>query len=188
MRIYTQGEYSEIDWAPEAVDLEDAKERIFEVFSSQLTDLVKSRGHLFDLSEFYERHERSEYNNLLGQQLVEQMSHLGRTSLRYTIWGMGAHLLIQEKFPDCRLVAAFDTFEEGEFFGLGIRHPEQLGEGGFDFLFICTHAGRQDALKKVEALGLESRVDYMFLVSRVVNPNHSASEDFKRHLAQFIVN
>ena len=189
-KIYTCQEYECIDWQPKSIDIEWFKDHVFNMFSSRIEAVLSTRSALLEVSSFYEARAKSEYNNILAQQLVEQMSGRGGQSLRYAIWGVGAggalaRLLIQEKFPDFYLVAAFDSFEKGRFFGVEIAHPDFLESVDFDFLFICTHAGRHDALKKVSLLGLQAGKDYMFMVSRVVASSHGfASAHFKKSLQQ----
>ncbi|WP_157831689.1 polysaccharide pyruvyl transferase family protein [Pseudomonas sp. YY-1] len=190
-KIHTRETFADINWQPQSLDLEALKEQMFGIFAEQLQALVRSREALYELSSFFEERERAPYNNRLAGQLAVGMASLQRKSLRYAIWGAGAggtlaHLLIQETYPDYRMVAIVDGFETGGFFGLDIRHPDSLAELDYDFLFICTYSGREEARRKLLELGREEGKDYMFLVSHVVNTRHGASEDFKSQLARFI--
>lgn len=191
VRIHTRETFAQIEWRPRALELEALKEQMFGIFAEKLQALVRSREALYDLSAFFEDRDRAPYNNRLAEKLASSMSTLQRKELRYAIWGVGAggtlaHLLIQEKHPDHRMVRIVDGFETGRFFGLDICSPDSLNALDYDFLFVCTYSGREEARRKAAELGLVEGKDYMHLVSHVVNTRQEASEDFKRQLARFI--
>lgn len=190
-RIYSCEDFSEIDWYPNPVDLEEVKDCLIDVFSRRLKELVDSRVPLYELSSYLENREKANYNNKILYKLREAMGQFPRKGLRYVIWGAGAggtlaHMLIRDEYPDYRMVAVVDSFEKGSFFGVEIFHPDALAELEYDFLFICTYSGREEARRKVEEFGFHEYRDYMVLVSHVVNSHKESSESFKCQLSRFM--
>ena len=172
--IHAPEQFDRIDWDVAAPDLEAVKEQTFQVFVSRLRALMDSRAPLYALSGFYESRTRAAYNNVLAAQLRANTHLPADRPLRYVIWGTAAggasaHLLIREKLPQARMVGAVDSFDRGGFFGLSVQPPDQLAALDYDFLFICTWSGREDAVRAATALGLQSGRDYMPLVSRVTS-------------------
>lgn len=187
VKVYGIEDLCDIDWNPQALDVEHVKEHLFALFSERLQALIASRRYLCELSAFYEERARSRYSDGLARLLDENMSRLDRKPYNYAIWGVGAggtlaHLLIRETFPDFRMVAAVDAFERGEFFGLPIRHPDDLDDLNYDFLFVCTFSGQDAAERKLGELGLEKHTQWMHLVVRTVNHHREVNEAFRNQL------
>lgn len=88
------------------------------------------------------------------------------SKLSYLIWGAGTGGRITKKVLDgqtgyfiCK--GFIDTYVTGNFLDCNIYRPEKLTELDYDYLFIATVPGKEDAIEKLKKLGKENIKDFL---------------------------
>lgn len=183
VKIYSLEMFEEIDWNQNPVNVEDIKDKIFRIFEKQINSVFQAKKDIYELSTIYETRQKSQYNNSLSEKLIKNMEKLDKDDLKYVIWGTGAggtlaYQLIKEKYPKFKMVMAVDTYDKGYFWGIEIKHPDELKKYTFDYIFICTYSGRYSAIAKMKELEIEENKYYMFLLSKVINKHKGIKKNF----------
>lgn len=88
--------------------------------------------------------------------------------VNYIIWGASnagkiTKEIIDEAFPNFKLVAFIDKYKKGELEGYNIYSPEDLKNIKFNYAFIATSPGRYDAEKSLALLQMNHCIDYLVL-------------------------
>ena len=88
---------------------------------------------------------------------------------RYLIWGTGSGGEITRKalsidLPQAELIGYLDNYKEGFFNGNPIYKSTQISELSFDYIFIATEPGKEEAIKILRTLGLENIKDFLCTV------------------------
>lgn len=165
LTIYTPDKYENIDWNPKPIYFEEHKKRIKDLAVKRITEAFSKYNDIFEISEFYENRTRGNYNNLYFDVLKKMPSELG-DDFKYVIWGtsqIGIHAYskISEIFPKSKMVAAIDTYANGEFFGKIVERPEKLGFYNDAYIFIASYSGEKDIVNELKKLGKEKYKDYI---------------------------
>lgn len=92
-----------------------------------------------------------------------------KSDFRYVIWGAsnGGRItkeIANNYFKDSKCAGFIDKFKEGKFEDSTIFKPEQINDIGFDYVFIATEPGKEEAINKLENIGLKSIDDFLCTV------------------------
>ncbi|OPJ54847.1 glycosyltransferase [Clostridium oryzae] len=87
----------------------------------------------------------------------------------YIIWGAsnGGNMLysvINESFNNMKLCAYIDKYKGGEFNGVKIVHPDKISDIKFDYIFIATQPGKEEAEIYLNNLGYKRTYDYTYIL------------------------
>lgn len=169
IQIYTPETYDSIDWTPKPIYYEDIKEIMIEIAIDKIKSTYDKYEKICDLSQFYEQRKKSNYGNFYYTKLKQLPKHLGE-DFKYIIWGTGqiginAFNVISSKFPKSKMVAAVDSFCEGNFFGLEIQKPNVIKNYQDTYVFIATYSGESYAIDILRQLGKRNMYDFMSLAT-----------------------
>ncbi|MCM1251871.1 MAG: polysaccharide pyruvyl transferase family protein [Clostridium sp.] len=177
--IYDAEHFGEIDWNPHTVDVEELKESIIKVVSKRLKYLKESREDIYELSDFWEKRNKVQYNYKLYVRLQYMRERFSQEqNFGYIIWGAGVHgkqayKMIREYFPNAELMAVVDNYMEGTIFGLDIIKPKEISLKKFDYALITTHPGRFEAVELLTAMGKKQGLDWCYFMSKDVPEEHN---------------
>lgn len=170
--LYDLHSYSEINWNPKSIDIEDMKKKMERIFKKQIHNCVEKYNDIVELTEFLESREKVEYDRVLKTELMNSLSAKKGKTFRYVLWSVGAHASIahntmKEEFPEAELVAVVDKHEVGKiFFDCVCISKEKLSQVSFDFAILASYPGRFDAKKTMDSLNKKQGEDYCFFISR----------------------
>ena len=128
---YTTEHYSEIDWAPKAVDFECDKAKIKQVFFDKVR-AAASRAALENMWEAKKPFYEIDYHTATS--LAVQAIPFPMTGFRYAVWGIvlsAAYYLdeaMKSLIPRAELVAGVDIAAEGTYCGCDIIKPDKIKE------------------------------------------------------------
>ena len=100
---------------------------------------------------------------------LEQQIDFGKEEFRYMIWGSDisgqyGYKKVQERFPNGKMVAYIDSFQEGEVDSIPVILPEKIKEYGTDYVFICTNGGGRYAKEYLDGIGMQIMNEYFKIV------------------------
>jgi hypothetical protein len=145
--IYTQEEFSSIDWEPRPAAYEAYKEKVLELTIHRLWDTFHRYEPFFDISTFYEDRMKKNYIvdafSSIKQYVDMQMSDPDK-EYQYSIWGLTqmSDLLVDyiaQKCPRARLMHVYDTFKTLSFRGLTSQVPEKIADYPDEIVFVTTN-------------------------------------------------
>jgi len=161
VKIHTRDTFAEIDWNPEAPDIEEVKQTIRSAAARQI-ELARERWAPWaEISAFYESRERSHYNHLMEQALRRLLPD-DSAPLRFAFWGANTHGVrlsraLRELRPGSELIVVVDEYLQAErFCGVPVvrsDHLEALQRDGV-YVFIATFAGRDYAEQHLQRAGV----------------------------------
>ncbi len=169
--IYDIEHYGEIDWNPAARDCEWVKERLFEVFQSNIHAL-KNRNNMKIISKYWENRNKVDYDGRLWKKLEGlRERYNAEDEFSYIIWGAGVHgklayTMLKEHFPNARMLICVDKYVEGSFFDGRICKPQEVSGYSFDYALITSHPGRFEAVQELNKMGKKWRKDYCYFISK----------------------
>ena len=152
LHIYTPNEFGNIDWNPKVVEYEHEKKLLLDMFAGQIKKVYNDNKDIYELSSFYEIRERSNYNNMYSEKLMDLKAEVG-PKLEYAIWGATANASILLKnipkiFGDYKLVAIIDEYVTGKFQGIQIEKSSCITEHDSNVVyFIVAEAAKEHAIK-----------------------------------------
>lgn len=171
--IYDAEHYSEIDWAPAACECEWIKEKLFDVFKSNILAL-SSRKNMQTIDQYWEDRVKADYDGRLWRKLAGLRNRFNTDDeFFYLIWGAGVHgklayTMLKKHFPHAKMVVCVDKYVDGEFFDGVICKPEEVFNYSFDYALITSHPGRFEAVQALNKMGMEWEKDYCYFISKDV--------------------
>lgn len=168
--IFSPERYNQIDWNPTPTNQEMIKEKLISFAIQRIQQTYEKFSFPYQISEFYEQREKSEYGNFYKLALKKLPNTLSE-DFTYIIWGTGqiginAYQVISETYPKSRMVLAVDSFCTGSFFGIEIEKPEEILHYPDAYVFIATYSGEKCAKDKLENYGKILYRDYMSLATK----------------------
>ena len=136
--LYSEYNYSSIDWYPQPVDYEESKQKLLDFNIKRITDTYDLYSNMKKITEYYgtltSRNEYPSFRDTVAydnQSVFKWLStHFSsRDKFSYVLWGITdatdkVYNTIQQTYPYAKLVAAVDRFKEGAFHGIKITKPE----------------------------------------------------------------
>lgn len=168
-RLYSVDEFSEINWTPEQVDIENIRKKLFDAWKNIITgNLKKYKDDLIAIDDFYSQRIKADYFKSFKKILYNLKATPDDT---YAIWGGGQHcdyviMLMSQIWPKVRLKAIFDKYKRGSINGISITDSEAENDYNYDFIFITTLPGMKEAIKRLEKKGKKRDVDYFIMISK----------------------
>lgn len=150
IKPYQLLDYDNIDWNPEAINIEDVKKVMLQFFNKILNN-ESGESELKWLDEFYSNRSKIEPYQGIRMSLSVLKNYFHENSFKYAIWGAGYHAgfvktLMDELYPEAELACVIDRFKNGEFNGKTImKTPDK--KTIFDCLLITSTPGTNDALR-----------------------------------------
>ncbi len=170
--IYNSEHYGEINWSPQALEIEDLKQDITSLVIEKLRKVWKDKRGIYDLSAYWENRNRAEYNHKLYLRLKDLREKYNKEDFfEYIIWGAGVHgrlaySMVSELFPNAKLVAIVDKYMDGEMFGCKIVRSDAIKEMKFDYALITTHLGRHEAVEALSEMNKQVGKDWGYFISK----------------------
>lgn len=167
---YQLGEYDKINWNPLPVNIENAKNKMINLFKSLLLKDKNSAIKEFRwLDNYYSSRNRVKPYKMFREKIINVFDNYKNKKVKYIIWGAGYHCryayeIITEVNPMAQLVAIVDKYRTGEYKGVDIIKPNELVDCNFDHIFITTVPGTKDALEWIEKYKPENK--YTFITSQ----------------------
>lgn len=170
--IYNSEHYEEINWFPQAVEIEELKENMISLVIQKLKKLLEDKEKCYDLSAYWENRNHAEYNNKLYHRLknLKEKYH-EEDAFKYIIWGAGVHgrlaySMVSELFPNAKLTAIIDNYMDGSMFECKIIRPQDVVKREFDYALITTHLGRFEAVKILSDMNKQKGKDWCYFISK----------------------
>ncbi len=158
LTLYTPDKFKEIVWNPEAVDYEEDKRAITEIFIREIQRRFEQVKDSQWLNDYYGLRTRSMINSELVKGLKE-LPFARNKRIRYGIWGLIAQAqtiknVIENHFEDWRLETIIDKAAAGTFEGREVKKPEDIAGQDADIIyFILPVAAHEDAKILLTKLG-----------------------------------
>lgn len=171
--ISSRENYDKIIWNPIAPDFEYVKNLLIqhalgriqnnigkkdlENMEHQLTDFFMSRT----VTCAYKESHMITHNN--GYRFDEYANKFWNPNapIRYAFWGVSKNnaeywkYYVESKYPRAELVAVFDSFREGELFGLSYQSPERIKDYEDIYVIVCSVGAAGVALKLFKKLNID---------------------------------
>lgn len=164
--IYSESSFAEIDWSPKPIDYEDKKYKLLQFFAKRLQDAYDQYEPFYAVSEFYENRNRARYGSFYYDRLM-RIRKLGKTDFEYLIWGCGligntCQRIMEQAFPQAKLIAGVDNFVTGEWQGVKVIQPKDLNRYKDRVIILATYSGREECFAKMKELGLAENIDFFY--------------------------
>ncbi len=154
--LYTSEHYSEIDWNPKKVDLEQEKK----IIKQLLFDKIREKENRIALENMWNNKESIyEVDYSTGTSHAVRKIPFPKTDLKYAVWGciiQAAFFLdeaMKKMIPQAKLVAGIDIAAEGKYCGVDIIKPEYIENLPVDTVIIVAapsaHAPARELLEKL---------------------------------------
>lgn len=150
--VYTKDRYSEIDWSPNSVDIEDIKARILEHDARRIKSVYEKYADTADISQFFESKVTKDNNYIRRLKSYIESNWNKVDNIEYVVWGVTQIAyevveFIKYNYPQARLVGVVDEFRDLVFQGhTTIRSAELLKHR--DWKIIATGNSSSIALSK----------------------------------------
>lgn len=173
IHIYDIDEFSNINWKPEPVKLENVKKLFYSIFSYR----VKHYGQNIDsqvdksikeLNNFYSNRNKSAYNKSILYKINKMISLRNTSSIDCLIWGAGRTgtilcNIINKNFPNINIISIIDTYKTGTLKGIPIIKPYEIKNYPNNYIFIATIPGKRIAEDMLKRMGKKDSRDYTFI-------------------------
>ncbi|OPJ54844.1 glycosyltransferase family 2 protein [Clostridium oryzae] len=89
--------------------------------------------------------------------------------LNYLVWGASnggkiSKEIISQMMPTSKCIGFIDKFKTGDFEGENIYKPHEIINIDFDYIFIATEPGREQAILKLKSIGMDSIKQFLCTV------------------------
>lgn len=147
---YTSAHYSEINWNPVPVDIEEEKEKIKEIFFNK----VRTAASRVELEKMWADKKpiyQIDYNTATSC-AVEKIP-FPQNKFKYAVWGvvLSAAFYLEEamrkQVPQAELIAGIDIAVQGEYCGVEIIKPEEIGNLSIETVIIVAAPSAQKQAK-----------------------------------------
>jgi len=170
IRLYPASEFSQIDWHPAAVDYEDTKKKLLELFCAQIQAAYEKYVRPFTISGFYEDRKRALYGSHYIERIRTMHSYMPE-EFDYLIWGCGligenALSIMRREFPKAHCAGAVDSFITGVWHDLPVISPDRLTEYPCTFVILANYSGREECREYLRQLGYVEDKDFLYIASR----------------------
>ncbi|WP_303725348.1 polysaccharide pyruvyl transferase family protein [Anaerovibrio lipolyticus] len=133
LKIYEQNEWSNIDWAPEAVEYEALKQEIILEDIQRIKDTangIKTQKYKDYFQVSADLVSGVEYGDLIRIKQFVENNWRGEKRVEYAIWGVTqlaerAYRYLQENFGNAKLVNVYDNYRDLEFHNIKAKTIEK---------------------------------------------------------------
>lgn len=171
--VYSRENYDKINWSPGISNFENIKKLLIdhalgriqntigkaelETMEQRLTNFFMSRTVT---CEYKKSHEITHRN---GERFDTYAAEFWNpdTPIKYALWGASENNCaywknhIESNYPCAKLVAVFDSFREGELFGLPYMRPEKIIDYSDIYIIVCSVGVAEVASKIFRGLNMD---------------------------------
>ncbi len=170
--FYTRDEFAEIDWYPEAIDIEEMKERMKRIVKKRIGEAFDKYTDICDQSAALELKEPADYG--LIDYYDEAIEYIEKNwtkedNIRYGFWGVNnnaeyIYSYLSKKYPNAKMEKIYDTYKKFEFHGINSETPDVMQADDRIFIFVTTFVAGYVAEKMFLQKGIGK--DMYFLCNR----------------------
>ncbi|MDK2932820.1 MAG: hypothetical protein PWP27_630 [Clostridiales bacterium] len=130
--------------------------------------LIKYRVHT-ESKSYKDNQDYSAIKDVINIKLDYVQNMIGNKNMNYIIWGAGnggaiAENILKYRIPNSKLVGYIDKYKKGILNNISIYKPDEIKKINFDYVFIATVPGREEAEEYLNKLGLISIKNYIHLI------------------------
>jgi hypothetical protein len=97
---------------------------------------------------------------------LDVFNNCTKKNFRYLIWGASnggkiSKEVIENIIPDSTCIGFIDKFKKGEFERIKIFNPDKLNSIKFDYVFVATEPGKEEAINKLESMRLQNIKNFL---------------------------
>ena len=81
--LYTPDIFDKIDWSPKAIDYEEDKEKIINIYMNEIQKRYKEYDDIYSLSSYFEARNKQEYNKKIREELYKLPSQKRRVNMLF---------------------------------------------------------------------------------------------------------
>lgn len=158
--VYTEEQYSNINWDPEPVDCEELKQKVLKVSAKRITDTYNKYKDIYEISSFYECEVPK---NLFVDNFSNTVDYLNKhytkdSSFKYSLWGITqtaemVYNYISQNYKYATLVAVIDQFKKCSFCGVTSSKKEIMETEKNTVCFVCSGAAMPEAKEYFDQIG-----------------------------------
>lgn len=168
IHLYSEKDFAAIDWRPDPVDFSYVKKLFLDSFCNAVLnhDYKKDASKL--LNDFYINREKAEYGNHYRDKIKSFFDN--SSVFEYIIWGCGligntVWNIMNEEYPNAKLLYAVDSFFEGLWHDVEVIRPEQLLKKSKNRIIIATFSGKEQAYEVLKKANYIESVDFVYVAT-----------------------
>lgn len=166
IKLYSEDEFSTIDWNPESIDFEKTKNTVKSLIFEVIQSSYKKYRLMYEVSHFYEDRKRALYGNRYYK--ILQSLEFPNDNFDYIIWGCGlignnVYRIMRDLYPNARLKVAVDEYVEGDWHGVKVIRSKDLEKYPDCFVILSTYSGKECGFNVMEKLGRKEYKDFIYL-------------------------
>jgi len=164
IHVYTEDEFSQIDWNPSDVLYEDEKKKILDNAVMQINNACEKYSSIFDISQYYEncKVDKVVYIEHFSN-VVETIKKMWREDdhFKYAFWGVTQkteliYEYISSYYKNSNLVAVFDKAKQVNFHGVQSSPNDEILLRDDVFVFVTAATANDPARKLFNSIGKEN--------------------------------
>ena len=147
IHLYTENEFSSINWNPDSVIYEDHKNNVIQLVKKRISSTYNKYSDIYSISFFYEQRNRKEYTTEYTDKLRKFIIQKWKKHeyFTYSIWGLThfakyVYEYISSNYPNASLTNVYDRYRNINFNGHDTLSPENIVHDIDEFIFV-TSAG-----------------------------------------------
>ena len=159
MHVYSEDEFKNINWKPEAVEYEEFKRRILDNAAHRVMDAYNKYKDMFEISEFYEGDtSRTDYFEAISDAIdYLNYNYAPEDTFKYCLWAVTqtakmVNKYISMHFPNAELQAVIDKTKRIEFCGVQVTDKSWIGEHKETLCLVCAPAAMPEAREYFKAI------------------------------------
>ncbi len=163
--IYEEGNFCQINWAPNPVFYEDFKNTLLENAAFRVLDAFNREKNILNIHKFYymPSKEKYEIESLENAKKYVETAWKSSAEKKYILWGVTqtAELIfeyISQNYPEAILIGVIDNFHSQIFHGIQTITSESLFYHRDAVIFITAESANKVASELCVYLGIESYV------------------------------
>ena len=176
--IFTEDNFSELDWTPPIIDYEDTRQLILKTSEERIKWAAEKYGELLKLTDRQRTYLPAEANSsnqtFYYRRTWEKIKStwIKTEKYEYAFWGVNENTrklykLISENYPNARLVNVYDMYKQIKFAGIASEHPKnvarQANRSNF-YVIVTAYLAARVAPDMCREFGLSG--DHIFLCER----------------------
>lgn len=165
VKVNTLSDVDKVEWDVKINSFQKEKKLYIQTIKQLIMEQYNKYKNLCLVSDFYESRKKRQYNNLYYDILKKASVNLN-CGIGYAIWGtgqigMGVYKVMQNNFPECRMMAAIDSYCNGKFFDCEIVRPDKFCFDKSIYIFVASHSGEKEIIKCLENYGYVENIHYI---------------------------
>ena len=144
IQVYDINEYDTINWKPDAIDLDNYKEKMFKLVAARLRFVQEMYESCADIDFYYRSRPYREIITPISKTapyIDEIIKRIGG-SVKYSLWGVtvlteSIYQYITEKYPKAELVHVYDKYRKLNFHGKITEPVDNISVDDDEFLIVC---------------------------------------------------